>query len=409
MKYAQIYSRSRIIDRKNNIGETIIDLAMDEIYQYMGITQNDMVCINKPDISSYDGEPVILPIVKGYPQCQCISKAFSENIIPVFLCWSLLDGAINPKDIPWLKAHEPIGCRDEHTLNECLQNGIRAYLNGCITICFPHLEQYNKNGKVYLVDVQPELEKYIPEELKQGAVRMTHLIPEGELWEDTKDLLEEYAASAKLVITSRLHAAIPCTAMGIPVIFAKNDFPSRYTWCDRFIPVYDKTQYEKIDWNPQPVQLEEYKELVKELVAARLKAVFEMQTAGRKIDSFYRARPDRKGVTSLSKTIPFIEKAVESYGKDFQYSLWGVSVLTESIYQYIKEHYPKAELIHVYDKYRVLEFHGITTEPVENILRQEYGFLIACPMLDTIMSEMQEFLKREGQPEDSYIVASPIV
>ena len=81
MKYASIYSKSRISDRKNNIGETIIDLVMDSIYEYMGIKQNDIIRINKPDISNYDGEPVILPIVKGYPQCHSISKAFSEKIM----------------------------------------------------------------------------------------------------------------------------------------------------------------------------------------------------------------------------------------------------------------------------------------------------------------------------------------
>ena len=408
MKYASIYSKSRISNRKNNIGETIIDIAMDEIYQYMGISQTSIVRINKPDISSYDGEKVILPVVKGYPQCHSISKAFSENVIPVFLCWSLLDGAINPEDVSWLKAHEPIGCRDEHTLNECLRKGIRAYLNGCITICFPRLEQYNKNGKVYLVDIQPELESYIPDKLKQKAVRVTHLIPEGELRKDAKRLLEQYADSARLVITSRLHAAIPCMAMGIPVIFCKNDFPSRYTWCDRFIPVYDKPQYGKIDWNPQPAELEEYKEMMKELIAVRLRAVFEMETTCRRIHNFYCGRPKRKGVTSLSKTIPLIEKAVEKYGRDFQYSLWGVSVLAESFYQYISEYYPEARLIHVYDKYRKLDFHGLATEPAEHILRQEYAFLIACPMLDTIMQEMKDFLKRTGRPEDSYMMASPV-
>ena len=40
MKFAVIYSKSRNPNRKNNIGETIIDLAMDEIYKKMGISQN---------------------------------------------------------------------------------------------------------------------------------------------------------------------------------------------------------------------------------------------------------------------------------------------------------------------------------------------------------------------------------
>lgn len=72
MKFASIYSKSRIPDRKNNIGETIIDLAMEKIYQYMGISHNNIIYIDKPAVSSYDGEKVILPIVKGYPQFHSI-------------------------------------------------------------------------------------------------------------------------------------------------------------------------------------------------------------------------------------------------------------------------------------------------------------------------------------------------
>lgn len=408
MKFASIYSKSRNPDRKNNIGETIIDLAMDEIYNHMGISKDSIVCIDKTMVSDYDGEPVILPVVKGYPQFHSISKAFSKKVIPVFLCWSLLDGVIHSEDIEYLKIYEPIGCRDEYTLDECLKKGIRAYLNGCITICFSG-GGYNRNGNVYLVDVEKELEKFIPKKLQQEAVRLTHLISEGDLRKDAKKLLTQYAVTAKLVITSRLHAAIPCTAMGIPVIFAKNDFPSRYTWCDRFIPVYDQSQYDKIDWNPQPIDLEEYKGMMIELVSARLMDVFQRETSVRKINNFYRERPKRMGITALSKTIPLIEKVVENHGEDFQYSLWGISTLAENFYQYISEHYPKARLIHVFDKHRVLEFHGMTTEPVDNILRQDYEFLIACPMLDTIMLEMETFLKETYQPEDCYMIASPIV
>ena len=161
MKYAAIRSTTRDTRRKNNIGETIIDLAMEEIYKYMGVPEDDLVYIEKPYLSNYDGETVILPIVKGYPEHQSISKAFPKSIIPVFLCWSLLGGSLNPEDVPYLKAHEPIGCRDEQTLRECEKYGINAYLNGCITICFPKVN-YNPNGKVYMVDVPQELIKYIP-------------------------------------------------------------------------------------------------------------------------------------------------------------------------------------------------------------------------------------------------------
>ncbi|WP_141082403.1 polysaccharide pyruvyl transferase family protein [Campylobacter devanensis] len=38
------------------------------------------------------------------------------------------------------------------------------------------------------------------------------------LYRKTEDLLQTYKNKAKLIATSALHCAAPCTAMGIPVI-----------------------------------------------------------------------------------------------------------------------------------------------------------------------------------------------
>lgn len=46
---------------------------------------------------------------------------------------------------------------------------------------------------------------------------------------------------------------------------------------------------------------------------------------------------------------------------------------------------------------------------MDYILRQDYGFLIACPMLDTIRLEMDAFLKETYWPDAGYMIASPVV
>lgn len=49
-----------------------------------------------------------------------------------------------------------------------------------------------------------------------------------------ENLLKKYA-TAKLVITSRIHCALPCLALGTPVILCVNNFDEkRYRGLDRF-------------------------------------------------------------------------------------------------------------------------------------------------------------------------------
>jgi exopolysaccharide biosynthesis predicted pyruvyltransferase EpsI len=45
-----------------------------------------------------------------------------------------------------------------------------------------------------------------------------------------ESVLKKYA-SAKLVVTSRLHCALPCLAFGTPVIFVRSGFKKEYDRC----------------------------------------------------------------------------------------------------------------------------------------------------------------------------------
>jgi hypothetical protein len=75
------------------------------------------------------------------------------------------------------------------------------------------------------VDIDGRVKKYIPTEIAKNAHYRTHLVPRSEKQKNSKykfslaqKRLDEYA-QAKLVITSRLHCALPCLAFGTPVIF----------------------------------------------------------------------------------------------------------------------------------------------------------------------------------------------
>jgi hypothetical protein len=313
-----------------------------------------------------------------------------------------------------LKRIEPIGCRDEYTMTQLRQHGIKAYLNGCITVCMPLItsrdSQEKKRNKIFLVDVEPELEPYIPDEINNNAIRVSHLLP-GSLSHDpiqeAERILELYRQEARLVITSRLHAASPCMAMGIPVILAKNEFSSRYTWIDRFIPFYNQSQYSHINWNPRPVELESHKEKVLRLVISRITATREETLLCNEVSNFYEQRDKREFTTALSKTMPMIinkRKKTEA----FAYSIWGISILAESVYQYMAENYPNANLAHVYDKYRKMEFHGLMSESIDVINDHAGDFLIACPLSESIHDQMQEYLQLIRKESCDYVVCFPV-
>ena len=129
--------------------------------------------------------------------------------------------------------HAPIGCRDEKTLELFLGWGIPAYYSGCLTVTTARRSEINKSGEgeVLLVDnvdhpipsaVKAKLEKLIGKTL----TRISHDPPDtsGSFREYVKRsevhmnaLLERYCKAA-LVITTKIHCALPCLGMGANVM-----------------------------------------------------------------------------------------------------------------------------------------------------------------------------------------------
>jgi hypothetical protein len=113
----------------------------------------------------------------------------------------------------------PIGCRDEATATLLGDKGIDAFVSGCMSTTFPLRPAPPGDGRVYLVDTAGIP---LPERLRSGT-RVTH--QGAEWWSQeakrllARNVLDEYRQHASLVVTPRLHCALPCIAMGIPVVF----------------------------------------------------------------------------------------------------------------------------------------------------------------------------------------------
>lgn len=132
---------------------------------------------------------------------------------------------LGEKSLAYFKAHEPIGCRDLATLETLQSEGINAYFSGCLTLTLKTAPADRPRKDIIIVDPNldiPELFRAIPSALQSRVVYLTHQTdlraPPALRMNTAADLLERYA-QAHLVITSRLHCALPCLAFGTPVLF----------------------------------------------------------------------------------------------------------------------------------------------------------------------------------------------
>lgn len=271
MKWGRItFATSLCYKNFCNIGDVMQTFAVDLIYKEMQIDSEQIIDIPADEISTYNGETVLLPMAGNF-QYSRKHPVFptSKNIIPIFLS-VYCTARQYLKHADFWKKYGPIGCRDENTMIAMRQKGYDAYLLGCITTLFPKRSFQPDKPHVFLIDVQPKVVEYIPEKLMKSAEYITHdilidrTLPKKQIMEQiqvkTKEIYARYYNEATLVVTSRLHAAAPCIAMGIPTIVVKNGFDERFGWLDKFVPLYTPDEYDRIDWNPQPIDLTEHKE-----------------------------------------------------------------------------------------------------------------------------------------------------
>lgn len=297
MKYGRIvYNNPKnSITEYTNVGDWIQTFAIDELYKKMGVSDDDIIEINRSELTCYKGEKCVV-IMQGWFN-QLEKKDFfplSSNLIPIFIGFHRIEkGQFDVLD------NTLIGCRDEATYNFLKKNGNNVYLSGCLTITLPKREKTNEQKETFFVDVPEKLFEYVPKELMENSHKISHEIfnrenPE----EDSKKLLEMYKEKAALVITSRLHCAAPCLALGIPVILVRNYFDDRYSWIDKYIKLYTPEQFDRIDWTPEAIDIEDKKQLLFEIFEGQINNK-EIEEKCEKISEFYLKRQKTKLKTPL--------------------------------------------------------------------------------------------------------------
>ena len=194
----------------------------------------------------------------------------NNNISPLFISFHINPSAerdlLKPESLNYLKQYEPIGCRDTYTQNLLQKNGIKSYYSSCITTTF-NRDKYitNKTQPEGVIVIgafdrlNPSIDfsstyrlllsliKYPIHKLKyllkkqsfENHLRNQNIVVK-RYQQITKrkisshnqglklanDMLKEIAKS-EIIITSRIHAALPALAMGLKVIFINEGVKSQ--------------------------------------------------------------------------------------------------------------------------------------------------------------------------------------
>ena len=126
------------------------------------------------------------------------------------------------KRADYLRRHGPVGARDNHTLELLRRHDIDAYLSGCLTLTLDAPAGAPNHGAVVACDLPEASLAVLAARTHKPPVAVTHSVDRPMTVEDrfaeAERLLALYAG-ARSVVTTRLHCALPCLAMGIPVLF----------------------------------------------------------------------------------------------------------------------------------------------------------------------------------------------
>ena len=233
MKFGILYNRNNL-----NIGDDIQAVATSYFLPQIDyfIDREQM-----QDFKTKDKKPVAV-IMNAWYMWNKWNWPPSKYIYPLFVGFHYADhqlgyqpGSIIKYEMltgrggEYLKANGPIGCRDHFTEKNLKDIGIDAYFSGCITMTLPKRPKEDRGKYICVVDAGDEITARIKEQLRGTDIEvkvLTHNRPRNKnrTWEERKAFVEERLSiyqNAICVVTKRLHCALPCLAMEVPVLLAR--------------------------------------------------------------------------------------------------------------------------------------------------------------------------------------------
>jgi Polysaccharide pyruvyl transferase. len=283
----------------SNIGDYIQSIAAEQFLPEINIR------LNRDSLSNYEGEVPVLLIMNGWfshspntcfpPANQISGLYWGFHVTAWNNSWELI---AKKESLAYLKRHEPIGCRDRYTAEKLKKNGIDSFYSKCLTLTFPNRLSEPEDGWNILVDAK---HLPVPDHILKKSLFVSHEVPynlpEKIKFIYARYLLNLYKEKARLVITTRLHCALPCIAMGIPVIFFGDENEYRVSLLkDIGLKIYDISLFkggkntdvknvnyknhnsilelDKVNWHPSPIAFEiekrEMRNKIERMIANKL-------------------------------------------------------------------------------------------------------------------------------------------
>jgi hypothetical protein len=250
--------------KSTNVGDYIQSLAAK---RFIDEIKAESILINREELSIWDGEKLPL-FMNGWFMHNPDNWPPNDNIIPIFVSFHINDSVKDvfsrPVSINYFEQFQPIGCRDLSTVQFLNEKGIKSYFTGCLTLTLEKSKYSNKKSEenidVLFCDILHlkgsvrylfkrrditffskclRFPRIIKEKLGgknsskimhklKGALgkrkvdylttQLSNKLSEKVRFEIAAVYLKKYA-HAKLVVTSRIHVALPCLAFGTPVLF----------------------------------------------------------------------------------------------------------------------------------------------------------------------------------------------
>lgn len=258
-----------------NIGDYIQALASSQFLpKFDGFVERE-------ELNTYNDEETRV-IMNGWFMDNPENFPPSNNIIPLYVAIhinsTIANTMLSDASIAHFKQNEPIGCRDYYTRDLLLSKGVNAYFSGCMTLTLGYKYKSAQRDKIaYFVDpyykcnwtcanivkysifllknykeikkianqheekkittknllnlsvFYKEYSKYFTKETLLNAVYIcqqdnlyqTNYKNNQDRFKKAEQLVSRYA-KASLVVTSRIHCALPCLGLGTPVIYTED-------------------------------------------------------------------------------------------------------------------------------------------------------------------------------------------
>tara|TARA_B100000579_G_scaffold303402_1_gene253245 strand:+ start:3565 stop:4491 length:927 start_codon:yes stop_codon:yes gene_type:complete len=240
-------------NNSNNLGDYIQSIAAKNFFK------KEPILIDRESLVNYNYKKVKI-IMNGWFMENPENWPPSDKIIPLFISFHINPTAekkiLTKKGINYLRKFEPIGCRDNYTKKLLNKVNIKAYFTGCLTLTLNKKKYINKSIKndVLIISV---FERLLPSSInyeinfklilnlikipfkyflyKKGMRNILKNISSNrnvkhisQIIKKKESINEKYIlaenqlkeiANSNLVITSRIHSALPAIAFGVPVVF----------------------------------------------------------------------------------------------------------------------------------------------------------------------------------------------